>query len=271
MQMPDFQLLTVEFDERVLTVTLNRPDKLNALNEPLWREFREVFEWADQQNEIRAVILAGNGKHFCAGIDLEMLQGMHKESDDPARNAESMRRHILWLQECFTVIEQCRVPVIAAIHAGCIGGGVDMVTAADLRFATEDAIFCVKEVDVGLVADVGTLQRLPRLIPEGVAREWAMTARNVPAEEALRYGLVSRLFPDKESLMAGVREVAVGLANKSPIAMRATKAVMNYSREHSIEEGLNFVATWNAGIMSRQDIIESVTATMEKRAPQFED
>lgn len=271
MELPSYSTLLVDFEQHVLTVVLNRPEKLNALNEPMWREFRDVFEWADRQAEVRAVILAGSGRHFCAGIDLEMLQGTVDHSADPARNAEAMRQHILWLQSCFTAVEKCRVPVIAAIHGGCIGGGVDMITAADLRYATEDATFCVKEVDVGLAADVGTLQRLPRLIPEGIARDWAMTARRVPAEEAMRFGLVSRLFADRDALLAGVREVALGIASKSPMAMRATKTVMNVSREQTIEQGLDFVATWNAGMMSRQDVMESIVSGMEKRAPQFED
>lgn len=272
MQLPEFETLLLSLDDRVLTVTLNRPEKLNALNEPMWREFKEVFEWADEQSALRAIVLAGSGRMFCAGIDLEMLQGIQSfASEDPARRMEQFRKHVLWLQSCFTAMETCRVPVITAIHSGCIGGAIDMVTAADIRYATEDAIFSVREVNVGLAADVGTLQRLPRLVPEGVAREWSITARDVPAEEALRYGLVSKVFPDRETMMAEVAKIAADIASKSPIAVRATKAVLNYSREHSIEHGLDYVATWNAGMLSRQDVMESVMAQMEKRAAQFED
>ena len=202
---------------------LNRPDKANAMNAPMWEELQRCFEWLDQQPSVRAVILAGNGKHFCAGLDLAVFADLHSTSADPARRAEQLRRTILRLQDNLTAIEKCRVPVLAAIHKTCIGGGVDMTCCADMRYATEDAFFSIREIDIGMTADVGTLQRLPRIIPDGVVRELAYTGRNMDAEEAREVGFVNRVFENRETMMREVTAIARAIAAKAPLAVRGTK------------------------------------------------
>jgi enoyl-CoA hydratase len=271
MQMPAFTTLELCIDGRVAEVYLNRPDKANAMNRPMWDELQACFEWLDAEPRVRAVILAGNGRHFCAGIDLEMLGEMFGEGMEPARRLEAFRRHVLKLQGNLTAIEACRKPVLAAIHNSCVGGGIDMVTCCDMRYASEDAWFSVREVDMGLAADVGTLQRLPKLIPEGVAREMAYTARPVDAEEARAIGLVNRVYDSRESMLRDVREIAAAIAAKSPLAVRSTKEMLLYTRDHSVAEGLNYVATWNAGMLSSADVQEAMAAHLEKRAGNYPD
>jgi enoyl-CoA hydratase len=190
---------------------------------------------------------------------------------DGARSREALRRLILDLQDCLSSLERCAKPVIAAIQGACVGGALDLVTCCDLRYASADATFSIKEIDIGMVADVGTLQRLPRLIGEGQARELAYTGRTLNGQEAEKLGLANRLFATPAELEAGVRQIARSIAAKSPLAIRGTKEVLNYSRDHSIADGLNFVATWNAATLLSGDLKECMQAQMEKRAPQFAD
>ncbi|MDB4281750.1 crotonase/enoyl-CoA hydratase family protein [Paraglaciecola sp.] len=270
-QQPVLETLALTVNGKVLEVALNRPDKSNAMNAVLWRELQIAFEWADTCDAVRVVILHGHGKNFCGGLDLAMIGDFHNHGNDPARTTEYFRRHILGLQDNLSAIEKCRKPVLAAVHGAVIGGAIDMITCCDMRYAAEGARFSVFEVNVAMVADVGTLQRLPRLIPEGVARELAYTGRVFDSQEAHGMGLVNRVFDSHEALLDGVRELAADIAQKTPLVTRGIKEVMNFSREHSIQDGLNFVATWNAGIMSQVDLKEVMEAKAERRAPHFED
>ena len=271
--LPQLSTIAVRLDGAVAEISLNRPERSNALNEAMWQELREAMRWADATPEVRAVVLAGAGKNFCAGIDLAMLGGVAQAvaHADPARSRESLRRLILDLQDCLSSIEACRKPVLAAIQGACIGGALDMVTCCDMRYAAADAVFSVKEVDVGMTADVGTLQRLPRLVPDGVARELAYTGRNVDAAEAAAIGLVNRVFPTHEELAAGVMQIAQAIAAKSPLAIRGTKEMLNYGRDHSVADGLNYIATWNAAMLMSADLNEAMAAAKEKRPPRFLD
>ena len=269
---PQFETLEVSIEAQVATVCLNRPDKANAMNAPMWDELQRCFEWLDQQSSVRAVILAGNGKHFCAGLDLGVFANLQDGSSaDPARRAEQLRRTVLRLQGNLTAIERCRVPVLAAIHYTCIGGAVDMTCCADMRYATEDAYFAIREVDIGMTADVGTLQRLPRIIPDGVVRELAYTGRNMDAEEAREVGFINRVFKDRETMMREVTAIARTIAAKSPLAVRGSKEMLLYARDHSVAEGLNYIATWNAGMMSQADLQAGISAQMTKTAAVYED
>ncbi len=270
-QPPVLETLELTLNGKVLEVALNRPEKSNAMNLTLWREIQTAFEWADSCDAVRVVILHGHGKNFCSGIDLAMLGDLHDVGEDPARTIEHFRRHILSLQDNLSAIEKCRKPVIAALHGAVVGGAIDVITCCDMRYAAEGARFSVFEVEVALVADVGTLQRLPRLIPEGVARELAYTGRFFDSHEAREMGLVNRVFDTHIALLEGVRELAENIARKTPLVTRGIKEVMNFSREHSIQDGLNFVATWNAGMMSQVDLKEVMMAKVEGRAPHFED
>ena len=271
--LPQLSTIAVRLDGAVAEISLNRPERSNALNEAMWQELRVAMRWADATPEVRAVVLAGAGKNFCAGIDLAMLGGVAQAvaHADPARSREALRRLILDLQDCLSSIEQCRKPVLAAIQGACIGGALDMVSCCDMRYAAADAVFSVKEVDVGMTADVGTLQRLPRLVPDGVARELAYTGRNVDAAEAGAIGLVNRVFPSHEELAAGVMQIAQAIAAKSPLAIRGTKEMLNYGRDHSVADGLNYIATWNAAMLQSKDLMEAMTANMMKKAPSFKD
>jgi enoyl-CoA hydratase len=268
---PIFETLEVSIEEQVATVHLNRPDKANAMNGAMWDELQGCFEWLDAEPDVRVVILAGNGKHFCAGLDLSVFGSLTSASKDPARRAESLRRTVLRLQDNLTAIEKCRVPVLAAIHNTCIGGGVDMVCCADMRYATEDAYFSIREIDIGMTADVGTLQRMPRLVPDGVVRELAYTGRTMDAEEAREVGFVNRVFENRETMMREVAVIARAIASKSPLAIRGTKEMVLYARDHTVADGLNYIATWNSGMMSQADLQAGMQAQMDKTQATYED
>ena len=271
MKLPEYETLQLTLDEQVATVFLNRPNKANAMNDAMWRELQACFEWLDEEPTVRAVILAGNGKHFCAGLDLAAFGGLHSESPDPGRRAEALRRTVLRMQGNLTAIEKCRVPVLAAIHHTCIGGGVDMTCCADMRYATEDAFFSIREIDIGMTADVGTLQRLPRIVPDGVVRELAYTGRNMDAEEARDVGFINRVFENREVMLREVTAIARSIAAKSPLAVRGSKEMLLYARDHSVAEGLNYIATWNSGMMSRADIEAGIQAQMDGTQARYED
>jgi len=271
MKPPMFETLDLRFDQQVATVSLNRPDKANSMNATLWAELQVCFEWLDEAPSVRAVILAGNGNHFCSGLDLAMFGSLHGDSSEPSRRAEHLRRTILQLQGNLNAIEKCRKPVLAAINRTCIGGGVDLVCCADMRYATEDAYFSIREIDIGMTADVGTLQRLPRLIAGGVVRELAYTGRNMDAEEARELGFVNRVYEDRDTLMREVMAIAQTISRKSPLALRGSKEMLLYSRDHSVEDSLNYVATWNAGMLSEADLQAGLKAQVEKRQANYED
>ncbi len=268
---PSFETLEVTLEEQVATVYLNRPDKANAMSPAMWRELQACFEWLDEEPAVRAVVLAGNGRHFCAGLDLDMFGSLLDSKGEPARRAEQFRRNVLRLQDNLTAIERCRKPVLAAIHLTCVGGGVDMVCCADMRFATEDAYFSIREIDIGMTADVGTLQRMPRLIPDGLMRELAYTGRNMDAEEARELGFVNRVFEDRETMLREVTAIARSIARKSPLAVRGTKEMLLYARDHSVQDGLNYIATWNAGMLSAADLTTGMQAQFENKPANFED
>ena len=271
--LPQLSTIAIELTDGVAEIRLNRAERSNAMNEAMWQELRMAFGWADATPAVRVVILSGAGRNFCAGIDLAMLGGVAEAvaHRDGARSREALRRLILDLQDCLSSIERCRKPVLAAIQGACIGGAIDMVSCCDMRYAASGAQFSVREIDVGMTADVGTLQRLPRLVPDGIVRELAYTGRNVEAGEAQRIGLVNCVFETQEALLAGVRQLAQGVAAKSPLAIRGTKEMLNYGRDHSIADGLNYIATWNAAMLMSADLNESMSAMREKRLPKFAD
>jgi len=270
---PQLSTIAIDLTDGVAEIRLNRAERSNAMNEAMWQELRTAFNWADATPAVRVVILGGAGKNFCAGIDLAMLGGVAAAvaHPDAARSREALRRLIIDLQDCLSSIERCRKPVLAAIQGACIGGAIDLVSCCDMRYSAADAQFSVREIDVGMTADVGTLQRLPRLVPDGIVRELAYTGRNVDAAEAQRIGLVNRVFDTPEALLAGVRLLAQGIAAKSPLAIRGTKEMLNYGRDHSVADGLNYIATWNAAMLMSADLEESMLAMREKRLPKFAD
>ncbi|MEQ3551385.1 crotonase/enoyl-CoA hydratase family protein [Pseudonocardia nematodicida] len=259
--------IVVEVTGGVARVRLNRPAAANALHEPMWFALRDTMRALDADPAVRVVVISGNGRHFCSGIDVSMLAGLEATAADPSpgHGADRLRRTILDLQDCLTAVERCRVPVIAAVQGACVGAGLDLAVACDLRHATADASFVLKEVDMGLAADVGVLQRLPRIVGEGVARELAYTCRPVSGNEAASLRLVNGVHPDADALEAAVSGLAADLAAKSPLALRGTKHAITYARDHSVADGLEQIATWNAGALISADLREAVAAFTEKR------
>lgn len=257
--------------EHVLEVRLNRPNKLNAMNRAFWREIRECFQAISTETEWRSVVVTAAGKMFTAGLDLkDHADGFFGDQDDVGRAAYHQRIHVKQYQDSFTALEECPIPVIACIHNGCYGGGVDLACAADIRLCSRDTVFCIKEVDVGLAADVGTLQRLPKIVGnESLVREWAYTARTVPAVEAQSCGLVSRVCPDREAVREAGLEMARLIAAKSPIAVAGTKRHLVFSRDHTVQQGLEYVATWNAAMLQSHDLVDAMQASVTKKPPIF--
>jgi enoyl-CoA hydratase len=267
----NFTTLTVSLDAHIANIKLNRPDKANAMNVPMWQDIREAMRWADETPDARVVIIAGKGVNFCSGIDLNMLMALGEKikDADQARQQEKLRHVILDLQDTLTAIERCRKPVIAAIHGACVGGAIDLITCCDMRYASTDAYFSIKEIDIGMTADVGTLQRLPKIINPAIVRELAYTGRQITADEAFNIGLVNGVFTSPEALTIAVNEVAITIAAKSPLAIRGTKEMLNYARDHTVADGLNYVATWNAAMLMSADLEEAMMAKIDNRAPEF--
>lgn len=264
--MTTLETFDLRIEDSIAWVYFNRPERANALNQKAWDEMKALFEELDENNDVRVIILSGHGKHFCAGIDLELLMNVAQFSQPcEGRKREQLRKKVLALQAPINAIEQCSKPVIAAIKGGCIGGGVDIISACDMRYCIDDAYFTIKEIDMGMVADLGTLQRLPKIIPQGIARELAYTGRNVTGIEAERIGLVNRTYTSAEEMYTEVMKIAQQIASKSPLSIRGTKAIMNYSRDHSVADGLDYMATWNAAMLLSDDLMEAFQAKMQKR------
>lgn len=268
---PPFTTLSISHPAEAIThVELHRPEKRNAMNRAFWSEMVDCFSQIAGDPECRVVVFTGAGKIFTAGIDLMDMASdiLQPEGDDTARTSWNMRHTISKYQETFTCIEKCPKPVVVAVHGACVGGGVDLITACDIRLCTQDAWFQVKEVDIGLAADVGTLQRLPKVIgSRSLVNDLALTARKMYADEAKSCGLVSRVFVDKEAMVAGALEMAEEIAGRSPVAVQGTKVNLIYSRDHSVTEGLDYMATWNMSMLQTQDLMKSAQAAMEKKSP----
>ena len=273
MNAPTYETLKIEVADAVATVELNRPEKANAMNLRMWLELREAFKWIDEAPEVRVAVLRGAGPCFTSGIDLGMLGSVSEgiADDCEGRMREKLRRLILDLQDSLTALERCRKPVLAAVHGYCFGGGVDLICACDMRYCSSDASFCIKEIDVGMTADVGTLQRLPKLIGEGMVRELAYTGRAVAGAEAKEIGLVNHSYASPGMLFHEVAKIAGIIAKKSPLSIRGIKEMVTYARDHSVADGLNYIATWNAAMLMSHDLTEAMTAARAKREPKFRD
>ncbi|KAG0020303.1 putative enoyl CoA hydratase [Entomortierella chlamydospora] len=270
--MPEYNFETVKVSfpvPFVAHVELNRPKKLNAINNSMWADIRSVFDTLRDDENVRAVGLSGSGRCFTAGLDLMSL-GLPIVEDDPSRTSFKIRPFVKSLQDSLSAIELCHKPVIAAIHGPCIGGGIDITTACDIRYASKDAYFSVKEVDIGLAADVGTLQRLPKVVGNiSWVRELCFTGRNFDANEALEYGFISKLFPDPAKVLSEALATAAFIAEKSPVAAQGTKHILNFSRDHTVQEGLDYTALWNSVMLTSPDLPTAAAASMQKSKPTF--
>lgn len=259
---------------KVTHVQLSRGDNLNTMIPAFWSELPKIINAISDEGKARAIVISSTGKHFCAGMDLSVFTSGGLESGakiEKGRRNALTRGSALHLQDSFTCFEKARMPVLTAIQGGCVGGAVDMVTAADMRYASEDAWFCIQEINIGMTADVGTLQRLPKIIPEGVARELAYTGRRMSAKKAYEVGLVNQIFSTHEELVEGVLNIAGEIATKSPLAIWGTKESINFTRDHSVADSLNFIATWQAGMYQPQDMASVFEAQSKNEEPEFDD
>jgi enoyl-CoA hydratase len=265
--------ITSVIEKNIAHIQLNRPDAFNTMDVDFWHDFPQIIDEINNESTARVIVISSTGKHFCAGMDLAVFtQANQHEKIEQGRKNEKLRRTVLKLQACFNALEKVRMPVLMAIQGGCIGGAVDMISAADCRYCTEDAFFSIEEINLGMTADLGTLQRLPKLISIGLVKELAYTGRRMPALEAKTAGLVNNIYADHQSMMAGVMSIAGEIATRSPLAVLGCKEMINYARDHSISDSLDYMAVWQSGMFQPQtDMMETFTAKAEKRRPIFDD
>lgn len=256
-------------EDHVAHLVLNRPEAMNTMHPTFWRELDEVLTKLHTEGTARALVISSTGKHFSAGMALETFSGAIAMDDQSPEGRAAIFDLLTDMQATLTKIENLRFPVICAIQGGCIGGAVDMVTAACIRYATADAFFCIQEINIGMVADVGTLQRLPKLIPFAVVKEMAYTGRRLPAQRALAYGLVNEVFDTPEAMLSAALQCAKEIASKPPIAIWGTKQAVNYARDHSVEDSLRQMGWLQGAIWSNAHVRESIMAMKEKRAGSF--
>lgn len=268
--------LELEREDGVATLWLNRPDKLNALNRQLWDEIPAAVAGLDADPEVRVIVLAGRGKAFCAGIDLiDHAPGLAGGGSLSGRGESAVgRRRALYddirrYQHTVSCLAETDKPVIAAIHGVCLGAGLDLATACDIRLASAEATFSVRETRIAMVADVGVLQRLPRIVGDGVARDLVLTARDIDAPRALAVNLLSEVLADPVALAGRARELARSIAAHSPLAVQGAKHVLNAARRRDTTESLDYVALWNSAFLHSDDLEEAVRAFGERRAPRF--
>ncbi|MBL4680555.1 MAG: crotonase/enoyl-CoA hydratase family protein [Pseudomonadales bacterium] len=267
---------TVSIENNIAHIVLCRPEKRNSMNIEFWDELPALVSAIDDQSLARVIVISSTGPHFTSGLDLNafMLADSTAEPSDDGKDVigtkgETFYRNVKRMQKSFSILEDCRIPVLAAIQGGCIGGGVDLTTACDIRYATEDAFFTIFETNIGMTADVGTFPRLAKLIPEGIVKELAYTGRRMPAQEAKEVGLVNAVYPDQEAMIAGVMEVAAQIASKAPLAVYGCKRMINYSRDHTTADSLDYISIWNASMLQPPEMMEAMTANAEKRPGKF--
>lgn len=264
--------LSVSIQDQIAHIVLCRPRQMNSMTPDFWSELPATVRLIDQQAAARVIVISSQGKHFSAGMDLSVFATMAKDfSGEPARRAERSRRLILELQDSFTALESVRIPVLAAVQGGAIGGAVDLLCACDSRYCTQDAFFTIKETELGMTADVGTLQRLPHLIPQGLVRELAYTGRNLGSEEAKTCGFVNQVFDDQASMLKAVMKIAAKIASNSPMAVAGCKEMLNYSRDHFVPDSLVYMATWQSGMFQMPDVQEAMAAAQQKRMPVYQE
>ena len=264
--MHSFQLT---IDRGVAHLVLNRPEAMNTMHPQFWRELDEVLTALHRGSDARALVISSTGKHFSAGMSLEAFGGAITMDDSSAEGRAAMFDLLTDMQATFTKLETLRIPVIAAIQGGCIGGAVDMVTACCMRYATADAFFCVQEINIGMVADVGTLQRLPKLLPMAVVKELAYTGRRMPAARAASYGLVNEVFDTQAAMLDAALRAAAEIASKPPVAIWGTKQALNYAQDHTVDDALKQMGWLQGAIWSNAHVREAIAATKAKRAADF--
>ena len=265
----------VQIADHVAHIKLNRPDKLNAMNRAFWHELPEIVGDINDNARARCIVISSTGKHFSAGMDLSVFTDgssmISAAGMDHAIRGEALRKHIRHLQDTFACLDEARMPVLAAIQGGCIGGAVDMMSACDIRYCTQDAFFCIQEINIGITADVGTFPRLCKLLPEGQVRELAYTGRRLPAARAQALGLVNEVYPDQAAMLSAVMATAREIAAKNPVAVSGSKVMINYARDHSIDDALDYIAVWQTGMLAREHMKEAFESQAQKRPARYPD
>ena len=265
----------VIIENDIAQVVLNRPEKRNSINAEFWQELPAIINDIDKSAKARVIVISSTGPHFCAGLDLSSFGSVVNASSEADKERQRLQRNlafydnVLHLQKSFSCMEESRIPVLCCIQGGAIGGGVDLATACDIRYATEDAFLTIQETNIGMTADVGTFPRLVKLIPEGYVREMAYTGRRVPAREAKQMGLINEVYPDHESMMTAVMAIAEEIARKAPLAVSGCKRMINYARDHNTADGLDYIAIWNASMLKLEEIQEAINSNAEKRPGDF--
>lgn len=265
--------LCIDFSitDKVAHLVLNRPAAMNTMHPLLWRELTDVLQTLQRDAPARALVISSTGKHFTAGMALDVFGAGVALDDASAGGRANIAPQLDDMQRAFTLIEQLRMPVIAAIQGGCIGGGVDMACACDIRLASADAFFCIQEINIGMTADLGTLQRLPKLIPEGVVHEMAYTGRRLPAQRALAVGLVNEVFESQQAMLDAALQMAREIAQKPPVAIWGSKQAIHYARDHSTHDALQQMGWLQSGIWQSSNLSEAFAAKQQGRAPAFDD
>lgn len=272
--MTDTNCFKLSIESNVAHIVLNRPEAFNAMPRAFWNELPLIVNDINDNARARVIVISSTGKHFTAGMDISVFtdgEGVSAGAGDQYARAEAFRHFVTVLQDSFSCLDNARMPVIAAIQGGCIGAGVDMTSACDIRYATEDAFFQIAEINIGMTADVGTFPRLCKLIPEGWVRELAYAGRRLPAQRAKEIGLVNDVFATQDAMLAHVMELAGEIASKAPVAVAGSKRMINYARDHSIADGLDYIATWQAGMFSPPHMMEAFAAKAQKRDANFPD
>ncbi|MBT8113752.1 MAG: crotonase/enoyl-CoA hydratase family protein [Arenicella sp.] len=260
----------VNIENKVAHIVLSRPEKRNSMIPEFWDELPAIVRDIDAKSKARVIVISSTGPHFTAGLDLNAFFASSDDDDsDALGKGAAFHSMVSRMQDSFSALEQCRIPVIAAIQGGCIGGGVDLATACDMRYTTEDAYFTIHETNIGMTADVGTFPRIVNLIPEGVARELAYTGRKMMAEEARQHGLVNEVFADQQAMVEAVSEIAAQIVSKAPLAVHGCKRMINYSRDHNTADTLDYIGIWNASMLQPAEMMEAMTANAQKREGNF--
>ena len=266
----------IEFLGHVAHIKLNRPEKRNAMNWDFWRDLPRIVGDIDTHARARCIVLSSTGPVFSAGLDLSLFgqdvfasSKTAKINEKELQTPQNFMSFLSFLQDSISSLQKARIPVICAIQGGCIGGGVDLICSADIRLATNDAFFSIRETKIGMVADVGTFPRIVKLLPEGIVKELAFTGRNFSAQEAKEYGFVNRLYESHDSLIEGALEIANEIASNSPAAVYGCKKVIDFSRDHTIDEGLEWINMWNASMLSQSELMEGFQSYKSKKEGNF--
>jgi enoyl-CoA hydratase len=273
-----YSCFDLSISDHIAHIKLIRPERRNSMIPEFWDELPKIIERIETEAQARVIVISSTGPHFTSGLDTSAFGSTIQDKDDtmaPEKLARlkgvKLYETVAHMQKTFSCLENCRMPVLAAIQGGAIGGGVDLITACDMRYMTQDSFLTIFEINIGMTADVGTFPRLCKLIPEGVVKELAFTGRRMPADEAKSLGLVNQIFEDHEALITGVMELAKQIASKAPLAIYGSKRIINYARDHSTADSLDYISIWNASMLQHDEVQEAMQAAGEKRAGNFVD